>query len=37
MDAPYLNILLRNFVSATFKCHSTPTGTLPTDEDLFKS
>jgi cytochrome c oxidase cbb3-type subunit 2 len=24
----------RNFVAATFKCRSTPTGTLPTDEDL---
>jgi mono/diheme cytochrome c family protein len=36
-NAPYLNILPRNFVSATFKCRSTPTGTLPTDEDLFNS
>jgi len=34
-NAPYLNILPRNFVAATFKCRSTPTGTLPTDEDLF--
>ncbi|HEV7967368.1 MAG TPA: cytochrome c [Candidatus Acidoferrales bacterium] len=33
-NAPYLNILPRNFVGATFKCRSTPTGTLPTDEDL---
>jgi mono/diheme cytochrome c family protein len=33
-NAPYLNILPRNFVAATFKCRSTPTGTLPTDEDL---
>jgi mono/diheme cytochrome c family protein len=34
-NAPYLNILPRNFMAATFKCRSTPTGTLPTDEDLF--
>lgn len=27
----------RNFTLATFKCRSTPTGTLPTDEDLFKT
>ena len=33
-NAPYLNVLPRNFVAATFKCRSTPTGTLPTDEDL---
>src|SRR6202051_4702905 len=33
-NAQYLNILPRNFVAATFKCRSTPTGTLPTDEDL---
>jgi mono/diheme cytochrome c family protein len=33
-NAPYLNIQPRNFVSATFKCRSTPTGTLPTDDDL---
>src|ERR1700690_1519123 len=36
-NAQYLNILPRNFVAATFKCRSTPTGTLPTDEDLFNS
>jgi cytochrome c oxidase cbb3-type subunit 2 len=36
-NAPYLNILPRNFVAATFKCRSTPTGTLPTDEDLFNA
>jgi mono/diheme cytochrome c family protein len=36
-NAPYLNILPRNFVAATFKCRSTPTGTLPTDEDLYNS
>jgi mono/diheme cytochrome c family protein len=36
-NGPYLNILPRNFVAATFKCRSTPTGTLPTDEDLYNS
>ena len=36
-NGPYLNILPRNFVPATFKCRSTQTGTLPTDEDLFNS
>src|ERR1700719_5321542 len=36
-NAPYLNILPRNFVAATFKCRSTPTGTLPTDHDLYNS
>ena len=36
-NATYLNILPRNFVAATFKCRSTPTGTLPTDEDLSRA
>jgi mono/diheme cytochrome c family protein len=36
-NAPYLNILPRNFVSATFKCRSTPTGTLPLDSDIYNS
>jgi mono/diheme cytochrome c family protein len=36
-NAPYLNVLPRNFIAATFKCRSTPTGTLPTDEDIFNS
>ena len=36
-NAQYLNILPRNFVAATFKCRSTPTGTLPTDEDLSRA
>jgi len=27
----------RDFTMATFKCRSTPTGTLPTDEDLFNA
>jgi len=34
---PYLNIQPRDFVAATFKCRSTPTGTLPTDQDLYNS
>jgi len=34
---PYLNIQPRNFTSATFKCRSTPTGTLPTDQDLYNA
>jgi mono/diheme cytochrome c family protein len=36
-NAPYLNILPRNFVAATFKCRSTPTGTLPLDQDLYNT
>lgn len=36
-NAPYLNILPRNFVAGTFKCRSTPTGTLPLDQDLYNS
>src|SRR5580658_7955819 len=36
-NAPYLNILPRNFVAGVFKCRSTPTGTLPLDSDLFNS
>ena len=34
---PYLNIQPRNFEAGVFKCRSTPTGTLPTDEDLYDS
>src|SRR6267154_186890 len=34
---PYLNIQPRDFAAAVFKCRSTPTGTLPTDEDLYNS
>ena len=34
---PYLNIQPRNFDAAVFKCRSTPTGTLPTDDDLYNS
>jgi mono/diheme cytochrome c family protein len=36
-NAPYLNPTPRNFVAASFKCRSTVTGTLPTDEDLYNS
>jgi len=36
-NAPYLNILPRNFVAAAFKCRSTPTGTLPLDQDIFNT
>ena len=36
-NAPYLNILPRNFVAGTFKCRSTPTGTLPLDQDVYNS
>jgi len=33
-NAPYLDPKPRDFVAATFKCRSTPTGTLPLDSDL---
>ncbi len=36
-NAQYLNPMPRNFAAATFKCRSTPTGTLPTDEDLYNT
>jgi hypothetical protein len=36
-NGPYLNILPRNFVAATFKCRSTPTGTVPLDQDIYNS
>ncbi len=36
-NAPYLNPMPRNFVQGTFKCRSTPTGTLPIDQDLYNS
>ena len=36
-NGPYLNVQPRDFVAGTFKCRSTPTGTLPTDEDLFEA
>ncbi len=34
-NGPYVTPTPRNFVSATFKCRSTATGTLPTEQDLF--
>jgi cytochrome c oxidase cbb3-type subunit 2 len=33
-NAPYIDPKPRNFTLATFRCRSTPTGTLPTDQDL---
>ena len=36
-NAPWIDPKPRDFVGATFKCRSTPTGTLPTDEDLYNS
>jgi mono/diheme cytochrome c family protein len=36
-NAPYMNILPRDFVAAKFKCRSTPTGTLPSDQDIFNT
>jgi cytochrome c oxidase cbb3-type subunit I/II len=36
-NAQWIDPKPRDFVAATFKCRSTPTGTLPTDEDLFNS
>jgi mono/diheme cytochrome c family protein len=34
-SAAYLNPKPRDFTRATFKCRSTPSGTLPTDSDLY--
>jgi cytochrome c oxidase cbb3-type subunit 2 len=36
-NAQWIDPKPRNFVTGTFKCRSTPTGALPTDEDLYKS
>lgn len=36
-NASWIDPKPRDFVAATFKCRSTPTGTLPTDEDLYDS
>jgi cytochrome c oxidase cbb3-type subunit I/II len=36
-NAQYIDPKPRDFTSATFKCRSTPTGTLPTDEDIFNA
>jgi len=34
-NAAYIEPKPRDFTAAVFKCRSTPTGTLPTDEDVF--
>jgi mono/diheme cytochrome c family protein len=34
-NAPWIDPKPRDFTAATFKCRSTPTGTLPTDDDLY--
>ena len=34
-NAMWIDPKPRDFTAATFKCRSTPTGTLPTDQDLF--
>ena len=34
-NAMWIDPKPRDFTAATFKCRSTPTGTLPTDEDLY--
>jgi mono/diheme cytochrome c family protein len=36
-NAPYVTPTPRDFVKATFKCRSTVTGFLPTDEDLYNT
>jgi mono/diheme cytochrome c family protein len=36
-NAQWIDPKPRDFTDAVFKCRSTPTGTLPTDEDLFHS
>jgi cytochrome c oxidase cbb3-type subunit 2 len=35
--APYLDPRPRDYTMGIFKCRSTPTGTLPTDEDLYNT
>ena len=37
MNAQWIDPQPRDFTEATFKCRSTPTGTLPTDEDLYNA
>jgi mono/diheme cytochrome c family protein len=37
MEAQWIDPRPRDFTIAVFKCRSTPTGTLPTDEDLFNA
>ena len=36
-NEPWIDPKPRNFTLGQFKCRSTPTGTLPTDEDLFNT
>src|SRR3984893_19296232 len=36
-NATWIDPKPRDFTAAVFKCRSTPTGTLPTDVELFKS
>jgi cytochrome c oxidase cbb3-type subunit I/II len=36
-NAQWIDPKPRDFTAATFKCRSTPTGTLPTDQDLYDS
>lgn len=36
-NAQWIDPKPRDFTAAVFKCRSTPTGTLPTDEDLYNS
>jgi len=36
-NAQWIDPKPRDFTGATFKCRSTPTGTLPTDQDLFNA
>ena len=37
MNAQWIDPKPRDFTEATFKCRSTPTGTLPTDQDLYNA
>ena len=36
-NAPWMDPKPRDFATAVFKCRSTPTGTLPTDQDVFNA
>ncbi len=36
-NAPYVNPKPRDFTLGIFKCRSTPTGSIPLDEDLFRT
>jgi cytochrome c oxidase cbb3-type subunit 2 len=37
MEAQWVDPRPRDFTAAVFKCRSTPTGTLPTDDDLYNA